>query len=913
VTVFTPRSYPTIVGEMISRLISATPLSDVNYGSVFTTMLEAAAQEDAEAYFQMLSIIAGYSIDSVSGVDLDNKAFEYGITRLPPLRASADLTFYDSAVVKVATVVFPGLPGPVANATAVNGSSATGFPNSGRIIIGRGTTNSESVDYSSITDNKTYYTFVLSQSLAKDHGTDEAIVLSQGGDRVIVAGTVVKAPASDVTAEVSFSVTNNTIILDGESSVSSLASALELGSGSNVPVGAISQFESLPFATAKVRNPTRIVNGADAETDAELQDRIKNTIQSLSRGTKKAIINGVLNVSSGTQRVVSANIEEPVVPAGIVKLYIDDGSGFIPNWQGADYETLAQATGGEKYLKSKQFPIVKANSETLNDGPWDLTLAPTVKIQVGAGPIETFTFLSTQFADIRKATPSEVVIALNSSSNFESRLSTETKVKVFAKSWDIDSIQVTDNIILNFQPEVKETTRLYLTRQNKTTLLIMNVDYKLNRFVGQFELTNPLLAGDVLTIGTYKTKAFVESAGGGPFALSGGETLDIEIDTVLQTATFQVSDFALPGAATASEIVARMNKDYVGATANIVLGVIQISSDSLKAGSLKVIASVTNTILGFPTTQVDGIESLVAIMESDDGPYTFSTTDFVVFSYNGTTSVSANCFYKGIVSSATATTISDINLSLIFPDNAQLDGNYEVVSGADRISIASYNRFSNTITLLGALAIVPSASDEYFILPKNANALVDFWKNPGITSMSYSLDVSTCKGGAAVQVSTKTGGSISTLEAVTTPAVLNFPLQKIISGTNAYSYYTGLVQEVQWVVDGLDEDWDNYPGLRAAGIQVEVIEPVIKFQDISLVIVTKDLSIGPSVNNIKAAVTGYINTLPIGGDVLLSEIIRRVKNEVSSVLDVKITSPVTNIVVAYNELAKTTESRVIVG
>ena len=71
---FEPRIFPEIVGEMISRLTSTTPLDDINFGSVWTTMLEAAAQEDDEQYFQMLEIIRGFSLDTTTGQDLDDRA-----------------------------------------------------------------------------------------------------------------------------------------------------------------------------------------------------------------------------------------------------------------------------------------------------------------------------------------------------------------------------------------------------------------------------------------------------------------------------------------------------------------------------------------------------------------------------------------------------------------------------------------------------------------------------------------------------------------------------------------------------------------------------------------------------------------------------------------------------------------------
>lgn len=51
----------------------------------------------------------------------------------------------------------------------------------------------------------------------------------------------------------------------------------------------------------------------------------------------------------------------------------------------------------------------------------------------------------------------------------------------------------------------------------------------------------------------------------GPYALLGGETLDVVVNGVLQTATFLPTDFAVPGVATGLEVAARLNTDLSGA------------------------------------------------------------------------------------------------------------------------------------------------------------------------------------------------------------------------------------------------------------------------------------------------------------------------------------------------------------
>ncbi|HKZ39684.1 MAG TPA: hypothetical protein VJ044_01910, partial [Candidatus Hodarchaeales archaeon] len=249
--IFQPRTFNEILGEMISRLISVTPITDVNLGSVAVTLLEAAAQEDDEQYFQMLQIIRNFAIDTTSGDDLDRRASEFSITRFPSRNASTRVTISDTAFTKVETNVYSGLPGAAAGQLTINGNSSTGFTVSGSIIVGRGTTNVETIPYSSITNFGNFVTFNLTTPFAFDHGTDESIILSQGGIRSVPGGVIVFVPASDLNEQIDFILDFATTILDGEHQTTNISvSAVEPGSVANVPIGAINQFASPPFSTA---------------------------------------------------------------------------------------------------------------------------------------------------------------------------------------------------------------------------------------------------------------------------------------------------------------------------------------------------------------------------------------------------------------------------------------------------------------------------------------------------------------------------------------------------------------------------------------------------------------------------------------------------------------------------------------
>lgn len=544
---FNPRTYPEIYGGMVARVSASSPLTDVAFGSVLSTMLEAAAQEDDEQYFQMLEIIRGYSLDTTTGTDLEDRAFEYGLTRKTAQVATTFVTISDTAITKISTGVYSGLPGAAAGSFAINGDVSTGFPVSGAIVVGRGTPNAETVLYSSVAVFGNFVTFNLSSALAFDHGTDESIILSQAGNRTINAGTVVKVPASDINPQIDFSLDLVAVILDGERDVLSVNVTASLaGATSNVPVGSISQFDSPPFSTAIVTNPRRVTNGRNIETDQELRDRIKDTIQSLSRGTGKSIITGVIGVLSESEnkRVVSASLIEPTIPADVVKLFIDDGNGFIPTFLNIGFEEIvAVATGGEKFLKTNNFPLVKAFVETQNVELYNLVGAETLFVEVG-GKTETVVFQSTDFGTPGSVTAQEVLKKINSVAvSFEARLSSGgSKVRIFARANSDEQIRVaggTANTILGFPIDTKFTARLYRERNNLVTLLSKD-----------------------------GTTAALESGNAAGYNMSSGpKNLCIVVDGKIknpQNAWFQPADFVNAASATALEIATKTQAQISG-------------------------------------------------------------------------------------------------------------------------------------------------------------------------------------------------------------------------------------------------------------------------------------------------------------------------------------------------------------
>ena len=115
-------------------------------------------------------------------------------------------------------------------------------------------------------------------------------------------------------------------------------------------------------------------------------------------------------------------------------------------------------------------------------------------------------------------------------------------------------------------------------------------------------------------------------------------------------------------------------------------------------------------------------------------------------------------------------------------------------------------------------------------------------------------------------------------------------LETAVRGIDGYKVYSGLVREAHRIIDGSPDNTIVYPGVRAAGTVTEVLPPLIRAVQVSLVIHPKD---GVSLNSIsevvKSTVAQYINGLGIGQAVILSEIISIVQN-LPGVLSVTIAS-----------------------
>jgi uncharacterized phage protein gp47/JayE len=126
-------------------------------------------------------------------------------------------------------------------------------------------------------------------------------------------------------------------------------------------------------------------------------------------------------------------------------------------------------------------------------------------------------------------------------------------------------------------------------------------------------------------------------------------------------------------------------------------------------------------------------------------------------------------------------------------------------------------------------------------------------------------------------------------------------------GTGTIS--VALREALEKVLYGDPDDLENFPGKNAEGIGYNIEAPTV--HDVSIGITATRLSnvkveLDTIKNDIKNAVEQYINTLPLGRDVILSEIVRVGKNSNLAIYDLIVDSPAgPNISIDENEVART--------
>ncbi len=88
---FRRRVFAEILQDMVEHVRLNTPLTDFRVGSVIRTLLEAAALEDDEAYFQMAQLLRDFSFTSATGSGLDRRLADFDLAREPAQPALGEI------------------------------------------------------------------------------------------------------------------------------------------------------------------------------------------------------------------------------------------------------------------------------------------------------------------------------------------------------------------------------------------------------------------------------------------------------------------------------------------------------------------------------------------------------------------------------------------------------------------------------------------------------------------------------------------------------------------------------------------------------------------------------------------------------------------------------------------------------
>jgi hypothetical protein len=473
------RSREQIIGDIVDSILARVPeLNDLNQTSVLRQFIEAVAQSQFKAYADIINMIDANSIDRAIGDALQRKARDANVPILQALPAISKVNINDKSFEKISSFVYSGQPAPVAGSLTIYIVDGSKFnPTGGKIYIGRNTPNFEGpLDYISVTPEAggAYYKITLAPTspTTKFHNIGESVVLAQGGNRLIPAGTQLQTAQGASLAPITFSTTANATIPDGETTVENIPVVCEqVGTIGNVPKGAIKVAIGLPFP-ADVTNPIPASFGREADTDEDIRNRIKAYEQAKAKGTELAIKVAAIDVmaSDENKKVQSANISR--YTDGTTALVFDDGTGYEAKFVGAPFETIIdKAVGGEKEIQLRNFPLAQARLKCVNVGPYNLSQIAYLSVEIN-NETTTHQFNPSDFKVASSALPFEVIASINANPNINFLAATAdngTRIVLFPKDRFANSIKIKvptlgydANEIFGFPQNTETTLKLYV-------------------------------------------------------------------------------------------------------------------------------------------------------------------------------------------------------------------------------------------------------------------------------------------------------------------------------------------------------------------------------------------------------------------------------------------------------------------
>jgi len=470
------QSYENFLQKSILAYQSRIGLDDVNINAALLSLLEVSAQADFQILSQQIAVLDASDIERSSGNELDLIGADNGCFRLQANYTSGPATIIDSTFVKISTRIYSGLPSPIQGTTTLFVDDASPFPTTGSVIIGRGSPAIETVPYSSVSNQGTYWQINLSSAINNNHGQGDSVIVSQGGNRQVPAGTNISTPLSAGIAQITFRINQTVFLPDGENELDGVpVIAATTGSIGNIQQNTLTVFSAVPFSGATITNPIAYTNGRSVESDFDYRERIKETRAARSLGIDQSIINNVIGLTSPDElkQILSAAITDGTATQPAV-LTIDDGTGYEATFLDIGLENvLNSAEGGEPFLQTQYFPISKARLVSFATEPYNLSGGEILAILVG-GTLSEHVFQPTDFQFPGAATAYEVIASINADASllYSARtVNNATQVLLFAVSDTNETLQVTvpfdgtdANDVLVF-PSLEQNT-LYLYKNN---------------------------------------------------------------------------------------------------------------------------------------------------------------------------------------------------------------------------------------------------------------------------------------------------------------------------------------------------------------------------------------------------------------------------------------------------------------
>lgn len=597
----TPRikSFDQYLGEAIATFLSESNVNDISRTSIMLAFLRANALLAARANGDILQILRDDSVDRASGETLLRYAFDENVKVANARPATDVVTIVDNSFDKISTKIYTGSAAPNANSSVLKVADASLFPAAGQVYIGRGTNNIEGpLAYTSRIQVGGYWEINLATPTTRFHNIAETVILSQGGNRTITQGTIVKAPSSGGSPDITFSMQTDVLLQDGEDTLEGVPVVCQqVGKIGNVPRGAIRAFNVEPFSNAGVINESEFSNGRDQETDESLKARIKLARLSRGLGVESAIKSAVQGAQAPDESAIANSVQIVRSPSKTT-VFVDDGTGYERKTAGVGLEVIVDnALGGESEFTlsrdGRTTGITKAFLLSGNSQPYTIFGGDRLAVLVG-GVLYEHAFSASDFRSEGSASAYEVIASINGNATLGFSAATSDngqKVTISAK-------EEADAFIEIAVPTAGEDA-------NNSLIFPSNEVDTLRLFKNGFPLYRD---GKVASVFTANQTVWSPS-------ITTGATLILQVDgTDPITYTFTHQNFIDEGTfLTLSPLnslqswVNVLNKKLTGATARVVGQAIEIVSNldkdtrasiSIDPSSSLVIDGMFNTTLG---------------------------------------------------------------------------------------------------------------------------------------------------------------------------------------------------------------------------------------------------------------------------------------------------------------------------